>query len=172
MLYLFMLYLTNKYKCWKPILTHEKKIPLKKSLNIPKTFGYSHYSPGAIPNNLDAEWVLDNSDPVKPIALFSLRSCRNRQLHWYLIAIIIWVIDLHVEELLLHQFMHINHESNIAPLREQNKKIGTHLELQHVTAVIFNVNTECVNITGLWTATAPVLCVPNDINCHPLITFP
>lgn len=91
------------------------------SLNIPKTFGYSHYSPGAIPNNLDAEWVLDNSDPVKPIALFSLRSCRNRQLHWYLIAIIIWVIDLHVEELLLHQFMHITHESIIAPLCEQKK---------------------------------------------------
>ena len=38
---------------------------------------YSHLGSGALSVDLDAEWVLTNRDPVKPLVLIRLRSGRN-----------------------------------------------------------------------------------------------
>lgn len=40
------------------------------------------------------------------------------------------------------------------------------LELQHVAAVITDLDTEVFDVWGIWPTAAQVLLVPHDINCH------
>lgn len=58
-------------------------------------------------------------------------------------------------------------ERTNAMLSEEN----THLELQHVTAVVTDLNTKCVDVWRIWPSTAPLQIVPNDIDCHALRGF-
>lgn len=43
---------------------------------------------------------------------------------------------------------------------------STHLELQHVTAVVLDADVQHVNIWGVRATTAPILFVSNDVSCH------
>ena len=43
---------------------------------------------------------------------------------------------------------------------------STHLELQHVTLVVTDVNAECVDVWRPWANIAPVLVVPRDVKGH------
>lgn len=49
--------------------------------------------------------------------------------------------------------------------------ICTHLELDHVTAMIPNLNTEVVNVRRLWTTAGPVFHVTSDIKGDARICF-
>lgn len=57
------------------------------------------------------------------------------------------------------------HTQDTAPL------LNTNLELQHVKAVVTDLNTECVDVRRLWPTTAPVLLVPSDIKCHACVVY-
>ena len=62
-----------------------------------KQLNYSHLGPSRFPYDQDSEWVVNHNDFVKPLALISLRSSRNRQRHWNLITIHGRVPDLDKE---------------------------------------------------------------------------
>jgi len=49
--------------------------------------------------------------------------------------------------------------------------MNTHLELEHVTCMIVNFDTEVVNVPRLWTTAAPVSAVSSDIKCHAYSCF-
>lgn len=119
---------------------------------------------------------MGNNDLVKPLALVSLRNSRNRQRHWNLITSCGWVQDLDREGWLACRYVctfvfiwskknsgrktlgkRKHDRQDTAPLLKAN------LELQHVTAVVTDLNTECVDVRRLWPTTAPVLLVPSDI---------
>lgn len=43
---------------------------------------------------------------------------------------------------------------------------GTYLELQHVTGMVLDADTQRVDIWGVRATTAPILFVPNNVGCH------
>lgn len=45
-------------------------------------------------------------------------------------------------------------------------RMGTYLELQHVTGVVLDADPQRVDIWGVRATTAPILFVPNDVGCH------
>lgn len=47
----------------------------------------------------------------------------------------------------------------------------THLELEHVTAMIHNMNTEVINVPRVWATTGSVFHVPSDIKGDARIGF-
>lgn len=72
---------------------------------------YSHLGSCAFPYDLDAEWVVGNKDPVKPLVLVSLRSIRNRQWHWNLITICGRIPDLDREGMLVSVCVYVEQAS-------------------------------------------------------------
>lgn len=43
---------------------------------------------------------------------------------------------------------------------------GHNLELQHVTGVVLDADTQRVDIWGVWATASLILFVPNDVGCH------
>ena len=66
-----------------------------------------HLGSCAFPYDLDSEWVHGKLDLVKPLALVSLRSSRNRQWHWNLITICGWVPDLDREGMFVYLYLYV-----------------------------------------------------------------